>query len=98
IRAHGLGQDLHKEAQESGNTVSVKNFMHWLYVQIQGFKLIKDLTKDFCEVELLEHYNDYYKIRVPKQNKSIGYLFGLIENNKERYRIKEYSVSQTTLE
>lgn len=72
--------------------------MHWIYVQVQGFKLIKDLTKDFKQVELLEHYNDYYKIRVAKMDKSIGFLFGLIENNKEKYKIKEYSVSQTTLE
>ena len=47
---------------------------------------------------MLEHYNDYYKIRVPRQNKSIGYVFGMIENKKDIYGISEYSVSQTTLE
>lgn len=53
---------------------------------------------DFKQVELLEHYNDYYKFRVPKGEKSIGYLFGLIENQKEDFGISEYSVGQTTLE
>ena len=46
----------------------------------------------------MEHYNDYYKFRVPKVDKSIGYLFGLIENKKEDFGISEYSVGQTTLE
>jgi len=30
--------------------------------------------------------------------KSIGYIFGLIEEKKDYYGIAEYSVSQTTLE
>ena len=42
---------------------------------------------------MLEHYNDYYKIRVPRQDKSIGYVFGMIETQKEIYGISEYSVS-----
>lgn len=33
-----------------------------------------------------------------RHNKSIGYLFGLIETKKEEFAISEYSASQTTLE
>ena len=32
-------------------------------------------------------------MRVPRLDKSIGYVFGMIENDKERYGISEYSVS-----
>jgi hypothetical protein len=48
---------------------------------------------DFHQVELLEHYNDYFKMRVPRQDKSIGYVFGMIEDKKEMYGVSEYSVS-----
>jgi hypothetical protein len=49
-------------------------------------------------VEVLEHYSDYYKLRVPRGSKSIGFVFGYIEKNKTPLNISEYSVSQTTLE
>lgn len=52
----------------------------------------------FNEVEILESFNDYFKLRVNRQDKSIGFIFGLIETNKEMFNINEYSVSQTTLE
>ena len=39
---------------------------------------MKFLAKEFKEVEVLEHVNDYYKVVVPKGDKSIGYAFGAI--------------------
>jgi hypothetical protein len=35
---------------------------------------------------------------VPRQDKSIGYLFGQIEGLKQEMNIQEYAVSQTSLE
>jgi ATP-binding cassette subfamily A (ABC1) protein 3 len=52
----------------------------------------------FKSVEVLEHYNNSYLIKVSRDNFSIGYLFGMMEDNKIEYDISEYSVSQTTLE
>ena len=52
----------------------------------------------FDQVEILEHCSDFYKFRVPKEDKTIGYLFGMIEDKKTEFNISEYSVSQTTLE
>lgn len=49
-------------------------------------------------VEILEHCSDFYKFRVPRQEKTIGYLFGMIEDTKTDFNISEYSVSQTSLE
>ena len=46
----------------------------------------------------MEQYSDYYKLKVEKMGKSIGYLFGLVEKKKQELSIGEYSVSQTTLE
>ena len=50
---------------------------------------------EFGKVEMLESYGEqYFKIRVPKGEKSIGFVFGLIERVKETgiAGIQEYSV------
>ena len=51
------------------------------------------LCEEFANVEILEHYSDYYKLRVPRGDKSIGFVFGMIEGRKEEFSISEYSVS-----
>ena len=47
---------------------------------------------------MLEQCGDFYKLRVPKENKTIGWLFGQIEDKKKDLGIQEYSISQTSLE
>lgn len=59
---------------------------------------IEFLARQFDQVELLEQCSDFYKIRVPKEDKTIGYLFGQIEGQKDQYGVAEYGVSQTSLE
>jgi len=49
-------------------------------------------------VELIEQCADFFKFRIPKDDKTIGYLFGNIEDRKTDLNISEYSVSQTSLE
>ena len=41
-----------------------------------GFKVIEQLCRRFEQVELIEQCGDYYKMRVPREDKTIGYLFG----------------------
>eukprot|EP00347_Sterkiella_histriomuscorum_P006793 403351411 len=94
----GLGNDLYKEQLENGGEVSSQNFINWLFIEQNGVEIIKQLCDKFGEVDVLEHYNDYYKLRVPRSELSIGKVFSLIENQKEQFKISEYSASQTTLE
>jgi hypothetical protein len=51
-------------------------------------------------VDLLESYGDkYFRIRVPKYTQSVGFIFGMIENEKNKHKIiEDYSVNPTTLE
>jgi hypothetical protein len=52
-------------------------------------------------VEILEHYNDYYRVKLERKEEgasSIGRLFGLVESLKDAGLFSEYSVSQTTME
>ena len=60
--------------------------------------MIESLCKDFINVEVIEHYGSYMRLRVERHNKSIGYLFKVIEELKEERQLEEYSVSQTSLE
>ena len=74
------------------------NLVQYLFVQFNGMRLIEILTRIFKQVELLEQCADFYKLKVPKNGVTIGYLFGLIEDMKEANNISEYSVTQTSLE
>jgi len=56
------------------------------------------LEKKFERVDLLEQCSDFFKLRVPRNDKNIGFLFGLIEQKKQEMKISEYGVSQTSLE
>ena len=78
--------------------MSTLSFLRWLRIEQAGLTLINSLTDLFPSVEILEHYNDYYKLRVPKGDRTIGFVFGMIEDRKDEMCISEYSVSQTTLE
>jgi len=49
-------------------------------------------------VEVIEQYGNYIRCRVDKLDKSIGFVFGLVEGFKSKFEMSEYSVSQTTLE
>ena len=76
----------------------IVNLVTFLYAQRIGFSVIRFLCGIFQQVEMLEQCGDFYKLRVPKEDKTIGWLFGHIEENKLNLGIQEYSVSQTTLE
>ena len=62
------------------------------------FGVIEELCHEFVNVEVLEHYGSYMKLRVERHDRTIGFLFRLIEELKEEHQLEEYSVSQTTLE
>ena len=79
IRQGGLGDDLVKEEAENG-FVDIQNFVLWEYIEQAGLNIVNTLCEQFPSVEILEHYNDYYKLRIPKGDKTIGFVFGFIEN------------------
>jgi hypothetical protein len=69
-----------------------------LHTELCGLAFIKFLVKEFKQVEVLEHVADFYKLRVPRGDTTIGYTFGTIEHSKHLFNISEYAASQTTLE
>ena len=77
-----------KESElDTEGQVRLLNFVQFLKTQSCGFQFIEYLAKLFPQVELIEQCGDFFKFRVPKEDKTIGYLFGLIEAEKERFSI-----------
>lgn len=98
IKENGLGSDLATEAQTNNGNVILENLVQYLFIQQNGFTIIQHLARIFQNVELLEQCADFYKLKVPRGEVTIGYLFGLIEDLKAEVNISEYSVAQTSLE
>ena len=99
ISGHGLGSDLVVEADlDENGEVKIMHFVTFIYIQTNGFKFIECLAGLFDQVEILEQCSDFYKFRVPKEQRTIGFVFGTIEDKKGEFCISEYSVSQTSLE
>ena len=68
------------------------------YLKKTLFGFVKEVCETFDKVEVVEQYGNYMRLRVEKQDKTIGFLFKLAEELKERHEISEYSAHQTTLE
>ena len=94
-----MGADLVNEAQmDSNSEIRLSNLIEFIRAQTLCFGILKFLTSHFDKVEILEHCGEFFKMRVPKEDKTIGWLFGKLEAAKRDLSIQEYSVSQTTLE
>lgn len=73
-------------------------FISWYFTETEGAKTIATLQGVFKEFEIIEHYGNSWKIKVSRDNYSIGYLFGMMEDIQAKSAVSEYSVAQTTLE
>jgi hypothetical protein len=81
LQWYGSGSDLIQDHTTYGS-IAVSQAIQWLHTEISGLSFIKFLTKVFGEVEVLEHVSDFYKLRVPRGETTIGYTFGTIETCK----------------
>ena len=70
------------ESEVNAGEVRMQALVQFIYTQTYGFMFIKSLAEIFEQVELLEQCGDFYKFRVPREDKTIGYLFGKIEHLK----------------
>lgn len=80
--------------------LSAEEFIGYLHAFRCKQAIISRFNHAFGEVHILESYGkDYFKIRIPKNRRSLGFMYGFIENHKDdSWGVLEYSVSQTTLE
>ena len=70
----------------------MRNFVEWIHVFEFGTKTINDLVEIFGFVELIEQHSDKFKVKVTRNGKTIGSVFGFMESNKEIFGTQEYLV------
>ena len=88
IKDGGLGDEIWTEADmDDGSMVRLQNLMNYIHSVSAGLETIKYLLTHFANVEILEHCGQYFKLRIPKEDKTIGWLFGYIENMKDSLQI-----------
>ena len=87
LRKDGIGSDLVIEAGVNQGVVRMSALVQFCFTQENGFKFISELSRMFEMVEMLEQCGDFYKLRVPREDKTIGYLFGQIEQKKRDMNI-----------
>jgi hypothetical protein len=78
--------------------VDAQEFIRWQFVEGQGNRAIDNLEQKFKEFTIIEHYGNSWRLKVSRDNYSIGFLFGMMEDIQTEFDISEYSVAQTTLE
>lgn len=93
----GIGSEF-VDLEQRGFPINPEEFFRWTFTEFRGNSLIDRLESKFSECQIVEHYNNSWKIKVSRDNFSIGFLFGMMEDLKGEYDINEYQVSQTTLE
>lgn len=97
ISTDGLGNQFYEQLS-NGSSIFTDELIKWVFTEMKGAALIVELEKLFTKLEIIEHHNNSYKLKVTKDNYSIGYLFGYMEDIKHSFEVSEYSVSSTSLE
>ena len=69
------------------------SLLEYLKAQTHGFDILVLLTRSFDKIDVLENWGEYFKLRVPKEDKSIGHLFGEIDRKKKKFGIQYYSIT-----
>ena len=96
-----LGVKIIEEIEACGY-VYMNRILSWIYYLENSLKIIKIILKDFPEIHCTDSRdsNLVFKIKRNKNEgeKSIGYLFGIIEENKNKFNIEQYFLQLSSLE
>lgn len=75
--------------------------MEWIYNTDNTLKCVDRVLNHFDHVVIADFWDSNFKLKIKKnesQNYSIGFIFGMIEDQKVDCCLAEYSISQTSLE
>ena len=82
------------------NEIPIRALISWTFFVKNALKFIKNAEKYFENIILTEHIDNNFLFKMKKNNetKSIGFLFGLFESNKDNCFVTEYSIHKTSLD
>ena len=101
IKENRFGFKLLKEI-EIWEKISINKLISWIFYLNNILKLIKIIRKYFEEIVCIDYIENNFIFKIKRTHliteKTIGFLFGLIEKNKNSLNIEEYSIQLTSLE
>jgi len=99
ISEQGIGRKIYHEVTVNGD-INIQALINWTRYLKCSMKMIKVVLPHFNEVILSEFIenNFLFKVKKSPDSKSIGFLFSLLEKEKDECEITEYSIQQTSLE
>ena len=85
-----------------GGYVYLSRIISWIYFLENALKMIQIILKDFPEIHCSDYGENNFVFKIKRNRnedeKSIGYLFGIIEENSNKYNIQKYFLQLTSLE
>ena len=101
FKKNHLGGKLIDELNEKGH-ISLGKILLWISYSTSVFSLINLIKEHFEEISITDFKDNNYIIRIKrnknKGEKTIGFLFGLIEDNKKNFNIGQYFLQYSSLE
>lgn len=83
-------------------TITIKSFCKYVYYMENILELISNLLAHFKSINVIYVYENNIKLKLPKSDDqntpTIGFLLGMLEENKRKLNISEFSITQTSLE
>ena len=94
-----MGEKIQNKINVNGS-ISIEVLLNFIFFVENVFKFIKCGKKYFEQIILSEFIenNFLFKLKKGKDNKSIGFFFGLFEENKNECNVEEYSFQKSSLE
>ena len=90
------------EEIDFGGYVYLSRIISWIYFLENALKMIQIILKDFPEIHCSDYGENNFVFKIKRKRnedeKSIGYLFGIIEENSNKFNIQKYFLQLTSLE
>ena len=102
LNEKSFGKKLYEKIINEKNKISLFKLIGWVFYTENVLKLIKEIKIYFNEIFCIEFDDNNFVFKIKRNHneneKTIGFLFGLTEKNKNKYYIEEYTFQQTSLE
>ena len=83
-------------------SITLHKLFTWIYYIENVLKLIKIIKEHFNNIICCDFVDNSFVFRIKREHseneKSIGFLFGLVEKKKNEFNVEEYSIQLTSLE
>ena len=83
-------------------SITLHKLFTWIYYIENVLKIIKIVKEYFPNIKCCDFVDNSFVFRIKREHveneKTIGFLFGLVEKNKNNFNVEEYSIQLTSLE